>query len=270
MVAVENTCPKSTVSLSPQARDTLRTRISELDRMEGAALETLEEIRQEKRDIMESLLSGSSGEAAGGEVEVEMEEKPELIGGPTIAFAVQVAQKIYGSRFEGRSLPVAPSAEAVERVLARPELQEEIAGRTEPTLRLTLVDDNGTLRWRPVILDGPQEMPLEQYTDQDVTQMSREQRILASRTLNKHPEYRKELPHDDMTLYDLLAYGAAAQGKPIDQSTWTMLTAKFNKGEPFVWGAGWGGGRSRRVRDHAGIVCPFDRLRFAVWGDVIS
>lgn len=210
------------------------------------------------------------GDAPGAVDKVdEQQEEVELISNSAIAFVVQVARKVYGDRFEGKSLPPIPSVEQVTAAFAHEKQQKEIAGRTEPTLRFVIVEDGDVLRYQPIILDGAQEMPLEAYENKDVYNMTREQRVLASRELNKNPDIRKELDHEDMTVYDLLSHGAAMQGRPIDQATWSMLTAKYKKGDRFVWNAVWRGVQSDRGMNLAGYVVRGDRLRFAVWGDVI-
>lgn len=209
------------------------------------------------------------GHAVGSVVDPQQEEV-ELMTNPAITFAVKVAQKVYGGRFEGKSFPSAPSVEQVTHAFSREEQQKEIAGRTEPTLRFMVVEDGETLRYQPIILDGAREMPLETYEDRDACSMTREQRVFANRKLNENPDYRKELDHDDMTVYDLLSHGAAMQGKPIDQATWSMLTAKFKEGGRFVWYAVWEDDQSDRGKVRADYVGRNVRLRFAVWGDVIS
>lgn len=219
--------------------------------------------REKTRSLIQEGASNSAVDSQVGE-----QEEYELINNSAITLAIQVAQKVYGDRFEGKSFPSDPSATQVTQAFSREEQKKEIAGRTEPTLRFMVVEDGDTLRYRPVIIDGPQEMPLGTYEGRDVDGMTREERILASREVNENPDHRKELDHEDMTVYDLLSRGAATQGKPIDKVSWSMLTAKFKEGDRFVWDAGWGGGRPGRGR--AGFVGRGGRLRFAVWGDVIS
>lgn len=199
----------------------------------------------------------------------------ELVNDSTIDLALRVAESEYAKEkheqlVAGRSLPQKPSIDAVKKALQNEKVQAEIRRRTEPKLRFELVDANGTLRWRVLVFDGPKEMPLEQYSDSNLNarNMTREQRILASRGEHKHSGVIVEL-NDDMTLYDLLAQGAYLEGDPIDQSTWSLLSAKFNKGNKFVRIAFCRDDRSHCGKDYADYMVGDGRLRFAVRGDVI-
>lgn len=205
---------------------------------------------------------GNAGVAGEKATPLAPEEKPDVISQPTIDRAMAAAKKVYPD-----SPLAAPSLDAVAKALSNEKQQGEIAKRHQPTLCLMQVrQKSGPIQWRPVVVDGIAEMPLEA----GAKGKSREERILAMRKLREEDanEYLKEF--DDDELHTLLGHIANDQGMPIDQLYWTMLTAKFTKGDMFVRGAVWGGGRSVRVEGCADYVNDRGRLRSAVWGDVIA
>lgn len=225
----------------------------------------LKEIIADYKNELLATATPEDGNAAGAgkkEMLLASKEKPDVISQQTIDRAMAAARKVYA----GSEL-AAPSVDAVTKALSNKKQQEEIAKRREPTLCLMQVKQGkGPIQWRPVVVDGIAEMPLEE----GARGKSRGERILAMRKLREEDanEYLKEF--DDDELHTLLGHIANDQGIPIDQLSWTMLSAKFKKGDVFVRGAFWGGGRSRRAWLYAVDVVGRDRLRSAVWGDVIA
>ena len=216
------------------------------------------------RQLVINLFGNQLTEDTGKNAEVEA-----LVDDQAIQSAYTIALKVYKHRLPKEEVaPSQPSLEQVQKAFSLPAQKEGIARRTEPKLCLTIVAVGDDFFWQPALVDGAQEMPLETYADKDVNTMTRAERILESRAMNKDLDIT-ELD-EKIELYGLLAILAAKEGKPIDQGSLTMLSANFEEGDRHLWYASYFYDLPcfresvSYVRDNG---C---RLRFAVMGSVIA